>query len=372
MLKVASVGLGWWSDELAKALQGKTNKLIIVGGTARTSAKRAAFAERFGARPYDSYEAVLRDPEIDGVILTTPHSLHAEHVIAAAKAGKHVFVEKPFTLTAASAARAAEACAKAGVVLAVGHNRRFAPAAVELKRMVDSGAFGTILHAETNFSAPSALSYTPERWRASRVESPAGGLAGLGIHMIDALIWLLGPVRRLVCQARRRAVQVDIDDTTSALLQFEAGYTGYLGTQCAAPLTAWLRVLGTEANAEARADFSQLEVQRSGSNPQQVSLPAIDTLRAELEAFADACAGGRPFPVRSEEAIHSVAVMEAMGRSAARGGAWLDVEPAKAKRPPLKSKHTRRTAVGASQSRPPGTRQSGARTRMRPSRRRSG
>lgn len=368
MLNVASVGLGWWSDELAKAVQGKTDKVRIVGGTARTPAKRAAFAQRFGAHPYNSYEAVLRDPEIEGVILTTPHSLHAEHVIAAAKAGKHVFIEKPFALTAASAARAAEACAKAGVVLAVGHNRRFAPAAVELKRMVDSGSFGTILHAEANFSAPSALSYTPERWRASRIESPAGGLAGLGIHMIDALIWLLGPVTRLVCQARRRAVKVDIDDTTSALLQFEAGYTGYLGTQCAAPFTSYLRVLGTDANAEARADFTQLEMQHPGGNPQPVSLPAIDTLRAELEAFSEACAGSRPFPVRAEEAIHGVAVMEAMARSAARGGAWLDVMPAKVKRSLSKSKGSRRNAVGASRPRPSGARQSAQRTSSRTSR----
>lgn len=327
MLKVASVGLGWWSDELAKAVHGKTGKLRIVGGAARTPAKRAAFAERFGVRPYDSYEAVLLDPEIKGVILTTPHSLHAEHVIAAANAGKHVFVEKPFTLTAASAAKAAEACAKAGVVLAVGHNRRFAPAATELKRQVEAGTFGIILHAEANFSAPSALAYTPERWRASRIESPAGGLAGLGIHMIDALIWLLGPMVRVLCQAKRRAVKVDIDDTTSALIQFESGSTGYLGTQCAAPLTATLRVLGTGANAEARGDFTQLELQRAGGSAEKVSLPTIDTLRAELEAFADACAGGPRYPVRIEDAIHGVTVMEAMGRSATRGGVWLDIAP---------------------------------------------
>jgi predicted dehydrogenase len=198
MLKVACVGLGWWSDELAKAVHGKTDKLRIVGGAARTPAKRAAFVERLGVRPYDTYEAVLGDSEIERVILTTPHSLHADHVVAAAKAGKHVFVEKPFALTAASAATAAEVCRRAGVVLAVGHNRRFAPAAVELKRLVDAGILGTILHAEANFSAPSALNYTPERWRARRVESPAGGLAGLGIHIIDALIWLLGPMDRTI------------------------------------------------------------------------------------------------------------------------------------------------------------------------------
>jgi len=326
MLKVACVGLGWWSEELAKAVHGKTGKLLIVGGAARTAAKRAAFAERFGARGFDSFEAVLRDPEIDAVILTTPHSLHAEHVIAAAKAAKHVFVEKPFTLTHSSAVKAAAACAEAGVVLAVGHNRRFAPAAVELKRLVDAGTFGTILHAEANFSAPSALAYTPERWRASRIESPAGGLAGLAIHMIDALIWLLGPIARVVCQAKRRAVTVDIDDTTSALIDFAAGYTGYVGTQCAAPYSLFLRVLGTKANAEARGDFTQLELQRAGGKPEPVALaPSIDTLRAELEAFADACAGGPAYPVPIEQAIHGVAVMEAMGLSAERGGAWLDI-----------------------------------------------
>jgi predicted dehydrogenase len=338
--------LGWWSDELAKAIHGRTGKLRIVGGAARTAAKRTAFAERFGARPYDSYEVALRDPAIEGVILTTPHSLHAEHIIAAAKAGKHVFVEKPFALTAASAAKAAEACAKAGVVLAVGHNRRFAPAAIELKRLVDAGTFGTILHAEANFSAPSALAYTPDRWRASRIESPAGGLAGLGIHMIDALIWLLGPIARVVCQAKRRAVKVDIDDTTSALIEFERGYTGYLGSQCAAPYTVYLRALGTGANAEARGDFTQLEVQRAGGKPEPVPLPTIDTLRAELEAFADACAGGTPYPVGIDDAVHGVAVMEAMACSAARGGAWLDIGPDKRKRPRSGPVATRRQAVG--------------------------
>jgi predicted dehydrogenase len=327
MLRVASVGLGWWSDELAKAIQGKSDKIRIVAGASRSAAKTAAFAERFGARALGGYEAVLRDRGVDAVLLTTPHSLHAEHVIAAAKAGKHVFVEKPFTLTRASAADAAAACKKAGVVLAVGHNRRFAPAALELKRLIAAGTFGTILHAEANFSAPGALAYTPDRWRANRVESPAGGLAGLGIHMIDALIALLGPVARLVCQSKRLVAPVDIDDTTSALLQFASGATGYLGTQFAAPRLATLRLLGTGANADARGDFTQLEVQRASGAAERVALPAIDTLHAELEAFADACAGGAPYPVPVAEAVHGIAVFEAVVRSAAEGGTWQDITP---------------------------------------------
>src|SRR5260221_5547327 len=205
MLRAASVGLGWWADELAKAVAGKAERLSIVACTSRSAERRHAFATSFGARPLASYDEVLADGEIDAVLLTTPHSLHAEHVTAAARAGKHVFVEKPFTLTAASGRKAAAACGRAGVVLAVGHNRRFLPGARALKRMVEAGEFGTALHVEANFSAPGALSYTPDRWRASRVESPAGGLAALGIHMIDTMSWLFGRVRRVASPAARPA-----------------------------------------------------------------------------------------------------------------------------------------------------------------------
>jgi predicted dehydrogenase len=325
MLRAASVGLGWWSDELAKAVAGKSDRLKIVACTSRSPEKRTAFAATFGARPIASYDEVLADGEVDAVLLTTPHSLHAEHVTAAARADKHVFVEKPFTLTAASGRKAAAACGRAGVVLAVGHNRRFLPAARALKRMVESGEFGTLLHVEANFSAPGALSYTPDRWRASRVESPAGGLAALGIHMIDTMSWLFGRVRRVACQAARRAVSVDMDDTTSALLEFESGMTGYLGSHFACPNASWLRVYGTKANAEARDNFAELVVTRAGAAPGPVSLTAIDSLRAELDAFAAACAGEAPFPVAADEAVHDVAIMEGMAASALRGGKWINI-----------------------------------------------
>lgn len=325
MLRAASIGLGWWSDELAGAVQGKSEALRIVTCMSRSAEKRRAFAERFGTGEHETYDGVLADPEIDAVILTTPHSLHAEHAIAAAKAGKHVFVEKPFTVTAESARRAAAACESAGVVLAVGQNRRFCPAAQVLKEMWDAGDFGTVLHLEANFSAPSALAYTPDRWRAQRSESPAGGLAGLGIHMIDLLCWLAGPVVRLSGQAKRRALSVDIDDTTSALFDFASGATGYLGSMCAAPYTSFLNIYGTDANAFAAVDANRLEVQPRGGEREEKPLTPVDTLKAELEEFAAACTGGPPFRVRPEEAIHGVAVMEAIAASAERGATPIEL-----------------------------------------------
>jgi predicted dehydrogenase len=326
MLRAASIGLGWWSDELAGAVQGASERIGIVTCYSRSADKRAAFAEKFGTTVHESYAAILADPEVDAVILTTPHSLHAEHVTQAAAAGKHVFVEKPFTLTAESGRRAAAACEAGGVVLAVGHNRRFSAAARALKAMWEAGEFGTVLHLEANFSAPGALAYTPEKWRANRLESPAGALAGLGIHMIDLLCWLAGPVRRLTARATRRAVPVDIDDTTSALFDFVAGPTGYLGSVFACPYTSFLNVYGTEANALAAVDGNSLRVQKPGGQAEPREIAPVDTLKAELEEFAAACAGERPFRVRPTEAIHGVAVMEAIAASAARGSAPIEID----------------------------------------------
>ena len=324
MLRAASIGMGWWSDELADAVQGKSDAIRIATCFTRSAEKRAAFAAKYGTQTHESYEAVLADDGIDAVILTTPHSTHAEQVIAAAAAGKHVFVEKPFTLTRASAEAAAEACAEAGVVLAVGQNRRWHSATQALKAMLEEGALGTILHAEANFSVPSALGYPPDLWRSNRTESPAGSVTGLGIHMIDALIHLLGPVARVAAQAYRRAVPVDIDDTTSVLFAFESGVSGYLGTLFACPHTSFINIYGSGGNAFAQIDNSRLTVQPADGRAHEEPIEAQDTLRLELDEFAAAVAGAARFTVTPAEAVHGIAVMEALVAAAA-SGEWVQV-----------------------------------------------
>ena len=316
MLRAASIGLGWWSDELAGSIQGKSKKIGITDCFSRSKEKCEAFSKKFSTGFTESYQSVLEDPGVDAVIVTTPHSLHAGHVIQAAEAGKHVFVEKPFTLTAESGRMAAQACADHGVVLAVGQNRRFSPAAQRLKDMLDDGEFGTLLHIESHFSAPSALNWPDNSWRANRTESPAGGLAGLGIHMIDLVAWLGGPVQRTMSLARRRALEVDVDDTTSALFALQTGATGYLGSLCAAPYTVFCNVYGTKANAFAKIDANELVVHPAEGPQSPVALDPVDTLKAELEEFADACAGHVKYRIHPDEAIHNVAVMEAITASA--------------------------------------------------------
>lgn len=315
-IRAASVGLGWWSNELAKSIQGISGLIEIVSCYSRNQSRTKAFAKEFDTNRHSSYEELLSDESIDAVILTTPHSLHAEHVIEAANSGKHVFVEKPFTLTYESARRAIQACHEAKVVLAVGHNRRFATSSKELKLMGDHGDFGTMLHLEANFSAPSAMAYTPEKWRANREESPAGGIAGLGIHLIDLMCWIAGPVESVTALAKRRVLPVDIDDTTSVLFEFQSGMTGYLGCMFAAPYTTIFNIYGTKMNAFADIDKDFLASVTIKGKLYNNSLDKIDTLKAELDEFTMSCMGECTFRVTPPQAASNVRVMEAIAKSA--------------------------------------------------------
>ncbi|MDB5578519.1 MAG: oxidoreductase-like protein, partial [Bradyrhizobium sp.] len=134
MLRVAIAGAGNWGTRLIGSVQGKSDTIRFTTAITRDPANKRSLAEKFGLQLTTSYAEVLADPNIDGVVLATPHSQHAAEVIAAAKAGKHVFCEKPFTLTKEDAEAAIAACKAAGVTLHVGFNRRYAPAFLELQR----------------------------------------------------------------------------------------------------------------------------------------------------------------------------------------------------------------------------------------------
>ena len=327
MLKIGVVGLGWWGRELAEALEKLPRQAEIVAAASRDPAASRDFTARFGGQSCDDLDEVLRRPDVDAIILATPHSQHAAQVSAAAAAAKHVFVEKPFTLTRESAAAAAQACGAAGVVLAVGHNRRFSAGAKAVAGMLEAGALGTVLHVEANFSTNSAMDYRPQQWRAQRSEAPGGALPSLGLHMIDTMTWLLGPIDRVACFAKRQVLAVDIDDTTTALFEFASGITGTLATHFACPLTSVFRLQGSAGNVEARDDFTRFIWHPGGPDgrPEERPVDANDTLVDELVAFIEACEGGPSFPVAPAQAIHNVAVMEAMVRSASHAGRLEDV-----------------------------------------------
>ena len=225
MLDAAIVGMGRWGRVLVDSVQGKNDSPIrFVAGCTGTPEKARDYAAEKGIRLLGSYAEILADPSVKAVVLATPHGQHAEQVIAAARAGKPVFVEKPFTLSKAEAEAAVAACRAAGVVMALGHNRRFLPAVAMMKEMLASGAIGTLLHVEGHFSGPGALAYKPGMWRADREESPLGGMGGMGIHMVDMIVNLAGRFREVTVKSHARVSQT-IDDTTAMLGLLESGAT---------------------------------------------------------------------------------------------------------------------------------------------------
>lgn len=335
MIRAAIAGLGWWGKTLVESVQGQSSDIRFVAGATRTVTPEVqAFAQAQGVELRAGYEDLLKDPDIDAVVLTTPNSMHARQIIAASAAGKHVFCEKPFTMTRPDAEAAVAAMRKAGLALGLDYNRRFHPTIIDLRERVRSGKLGTLLHFEGTMTFPNALYLKPGQWRADRTETPCGGLMPMGVHVIDAAIDLFGEVDEVYCQSFHRAVPVDADDTTSMLFRMKNGMSGYLGTMTATGGSFRLQVYGSEgwirvsgithvagAPSEERRSrlFGECMYQPVKGASQTWQAQPYDVSRAALEAFAGACAGGPAFPIPGEQMIHGVAVTEAIIRSAASG-----------------------------------------------------
>lgn len=332
-MRTALVGLGWWGRELAAAAERTDRGVVIVAGCSPVEAERARFSARFACPSYASLDEILADPAIEGVILATPHSQHAEQVIASARAGKHVLVEKPLALTTADAMAAVAACAEHGVTLAVGHNRRLLPQVDMLRDLLAEGASGHPLHVEANFSTAEALSFPTGHWRTSRRECPGGAMTVLGIHVIDWLHALFGPVERVSAHFARRAVTTDMDDCAFATLTFRSGLTASLVTLYSAPYRNAFIVHGSEATIsviatepESRSSRPTLTVRRREGPMSAHVMPYVDTLALQFELWAAASAGrGRP-AVDGIEAARNSAVLDAIVHSAAAGAAPVGVD----------------------------------------------
>ena len=330
MLNAAIVGLGTWGQNLVASVQGKSELIRFVAAATRTPSKAAEFAQRHGIAMADSYERLLADRAVEAVVLATPHSMHAQQIVAAARAGKHVFVEKPLGLDAKSSAAAVRACQEQNVTLAVGYNWRFQPALRELKAMLGDGRLGKLLHIEGNFCGPSVYRFGREHWRHDRDEVPAGGMTGRGVHVVDAMLFLAGRIDSVVAQSSRLAHDFGVDDTTSMLYRFAGGSTGYLGTVIATAETWRMQVFGSQGWAEV-GDVEHLttwqmrvcsidpaNVMRK-NKPRVLDFPPTSTERAELEHFAAAAMARKPLVVPGGDEVHNVAVLEAIVESARSG-----------------------------------------------------
>ncbi|MBI3044014.1 MAG: Gfo/Idh/MocA family oxidoreductase [Betaproteobacteria bacterium] len=323
-LRVASIGMGWWSDVLADAIK-RSDRIEIVSCYTRSDDKRQAFAAKYGCKPARSYEEILNDRGIDAVINTTPNNVHLETTRAAARAGKHVFLDKPIANTITDARALTDACREAGVVLALGYQRRKESHFRWIRKQIDDGVFGKLVNAEANISRDRLGQFELGSWRYTAEGMPGGVMLQIGIHYTDVLEYLMGPVKAVSGSLVQLVLPGENPDVASLLLEHENGARSTLNACYASASEYYLmNIYGKEATAYYDLHQGLRWLKRGTSQVVPVPCEKNDTIREELEEFADAVRGkGKP-EMEGEASTRSLAVLRA-GLKSAREGRRVEV-----------------------------------------------
>jgi len=323
-LRVAAIGMGWWSDVLADAIK-RSGKLRIVACYTRSEEKRRAFAGKYGCRAAPSYEAILDDRAIEAVINTTPNDSHLETTRAAAAAGKHVFLDKPIANTVSDARAITGACRKACVVLALGYQRRRESQFRWIRRQIDEGAFGRLVNAEANISRDRLGKIDLNSWRYTAAGMPGGVMLQIGIHYSDVLEYLLGPIKAVNGRFAQLVLPGDNPDVASLVLEHENGALSTLNASYASASEYYLmNIYGKEASAYYDMHQGLRFLKRGSERPNPVPCAKNDAFVEELEEFAAAVRGEGSPEMDGERATRSLAVIRA-GIASAREGRRVEV-----------------------------------------------
>jgi predicted dehydrogenase len=323
-VRLAFVGLGWWSDMLADAAK-RSSRTAISACHSKSESKMTAFANKYGGVAKRTYEDVINDEGIDGVVLTTPNSLHAPQAIAAMENGKHVFVEKPMALSVKDGKEMNRAAKEAGVILVVGQNARRMARYRKAKELIERGAVGEVILAEANSSGDVGMRLSPEKWRWYRKESPGGPLMSFTVHHADNFNCLIGPVKRVTAFISKISGKAEADDVISAAVEFENKALGYLGGSFLTPTRNFLQIHGTEGVVLVDEEGGAAYYQKKGTSAlERLPLPDADTQRGdslaeEIDEFASCIQEGSRPEVTGEEGLAALAVIEAILRSAESG-----------------------------------------------------
>lgn len=326
MLNAAVVGLGWWGKQIVTSLADSERIAVKRGVDVNLDGVRD-FAALHDLAIGDSYDDVLADDGIDAVILVTPHALHEEQVLAAAAAGKQIFCEKPFSLSADSAKRMLEACDKAGLgAIGIGHERRFEPALEQLKTHLDAGDFGTLIHIECNWSHNNFTKAVASGWRKDAKQAPLGTLTALGVHITDYFQSMAGPVARLRATTADRSAKFPGNDMVAVQFTFESGVTGYMCNIASTPFHSTIKVFGDDGWGEARensnVDIPEPATLTTRWLDEELTIQTYQTqnvVRANLDQWADAVLGNGAYRFSRDQLLHNVEILEAIVRSAEAG-----------------------------------------------------
>jgi predicted dehydrogenase len=324
-VNAAIIGLGWWGKKMAQLVNAggadmRFTRAVDPAPEAKT------FADERGLIFSETLSDALADPEIEAVVLATPHSLHEEQITEAVSAGKHVFCEKPLALTRAGAERSVVRCHEAGLVLGMGHERRFEPPIAAILDAADNGKLGRLLQIEANFSHDKFLTLDPTNWRLKADQAPAGGMTATGIHLTDLSVRLMGPARDVRVACENLASVIPQGDTMSAHVRFVNGGSAYVSATLATPFISRFAIFGTlgwiEVRDKAHVEAPDGWIVTEGWKDKPITVREVnpaEPVRDNLRAFAHAVRDIAPYPITGQEMIDNIALLEAIVRSAGSG-----------------------------------------------------
>jgi predicted dehydrogenase len=323
---VALVGMGWWGKKMLNVLAAAPSDIRVVRAVEpNLETARALCAEKGVALTADYVDA-LSDPDVEAVVLATPHALHGAQIEAAVAAGKHIFCEKPLALTKAGAEKAVRLCRDAGLVLGMGHERRWEPPVAELLARADAGDLGRIHQIEANFSHDKFLALDRDNWRLKADQAPAGGMTATGIHLLDLSVRLLGPAQSVWCVCEQLSSDLPQGDTVAAYIKFRGGGTSYVSASLANPFVSRLAVFGSKGWIDIR-DKAHVEAPdgwvvttaKVGGPITTAGSPAAEPVKDNLVSFARAVRGVERYRITAEHLVNNIALLEAVFASARSG-----------------------------------------------------
>lgn len=325
-VKIALVGLGWWGQKMLAVLSSAPNDIAVVRAVEPNTDTVRDLCAAKGIPLSADYTDALNDPNVEAVVLATPHSLHTDQIKAAVAAGKHVFCEKPLALTKAEAEQSVALCAAAGLVLGMGHERRFEPPIADLLAKADAGELGRIHQIEANFSHDKFVSLDRNNWRLKADQAPAGGMTATGIHLLDLSVRLLGPAESVLCICEQLSSDLPQGDTVAAYVKFKGGGTSYVSASLANPFISRFAVFGSKGWIDVR-DKAHVEAPdgwivtsaMAGGPIETVEIGRAEPVKDNLVSFARAVRGTEIYPITADHLVNNIALLEAVFKSALSG-----------------------------------------------------
>jgi predicted dehydrogenase len=323
---VALIGMGWWGKKMLNVLGAAPADIRVVRAVEPNLETARTLCDEKGVNLTANYSDALADPEVEAVVLATPHALHGGQIEAAVAARKHVFCEKPLALTKSGAEKTVRLCRDAGLILGMGHERRWEPPVAELLARADAGDLGRIHQIEANFSHDKFLALDRDNWRLRADQAPAGGMTATGIHLLDLSVRLLGPAQSVWCVCEQLSSDLPQGDTVAAYVKFRGGGTSYVSASLANPFVSRFTVFGSKGWIDIR-DKAHVEAPdgwivtsaKVGGPITTAEAPAAEPVKDNLVSFARAVRGVERYRITAEHLVNNIALLEAVFASARSG-----------------------------------------------------